>query len=137
MLSKTIWNNIFDAFPISLSIGQERQADVPNEWLDMSRGCIKEVRRQIQAEIDASIQYMAMGAHFSKDTINRPGFAEFFFKSSGEEREHAQKLIEYLLMRGLLTDDVSNLIEVNVSNSYEQLFLCHCLKCILSFRIIS
>lgn len=82
----------------------------------MSRGCIKEVRRQIQAEIDASMQYLAMGAHFSQSTINLPGFSEFFFKAAGEEREHATKLIEYLLMRGQLTDDVSNLIEVKVNN---------------------
>lgn len=81
----------------------------------MTRGCVKEVRRQIQAEIDASMSYLAMGAHFSKDTVNRPGFSEFFLKAAGEEREHAQKLIEYLLMRGQLTDDVSNLINVNVS----------------------
>lgn len=86
----------------------------------MSRGCIKEVRRQIQAEIDASIQYLSMGAHFAKDTVNRPGFSEFFIKAAGEEREHATKLIEYLLMRGQLTDDVSNLINVNV------IALSHC-----------
>jgi len=92
----------------------EKQADVPDDFLDMSRGCIKEMRRQIQAEIDASMQYLAMGAHFAKDTVNRPGFSEFFFKAACEEREHATKLIEYLLMRGLLTDDVSNLINVNV-----------------------
>lgn len=97
--------------------GQEKQADVPDEWLDMSRGCVKEVRRQVQAEIDASMAYMAMGAHFAKDTVNRHGFSEFFFKAAGEEREHAGKLIEYMLMRGQLTDDVSNLITVNVSNS--------------------
>lgn len=103
-----MWIYIFET-------GQEKIADIPNDFLDMSRGCIKEMRRQIQAEIDASIQYMAMGAHFAKDTINRPGFSEFFFKSAGEEREHAGKLIEYLLMRGQLTDDVSNLIQVNVS----------------------
>lgn len=101
-------------FFISIRIGQEKSADVPSEFLDMSRGCIKEVRRQIQAEVDASIQYMAMGAHFAKDTVNRIGFSEFFFKAAGEEREHAMKLIEYLLMRGQLTDDVSNLINVNV-----------------------
>lgn len=93
---------------------QDKTADVPKEWLDMSRGCIGEVRRQIQAEIDASMQYLAMGAHFAKDTVNRPGFSEFFFKAAGEEREHATKLIDYLLMRGQMTDDVSNLITVNV-----------------------
>lgn len=81
----------------------------------MTKGCINDVRRQIQEEINASIQYMAMGAHFAKDTVNRHGFSEFFFKAAGEEREHATKLIEYLLMRGQLNDDVSKLITVNVS----------------------
>lgn len=102
--------NLF--FPKQL--GEEKQADIPNEWLDLKGGCLAEVRRQIQAEIDASMSYLAMGAHFAQDTVNRLGFSEFFIKASGEEREHATKLIEYLLMRGQLTDDVSNLIKVNV-----------------------
>lgn len=75
---------------------------------------MKEVRRQIQKEVDASLTYLAMGAHFAQDTINRPGFSEFFLKAAGEEREHATKLIEYLLMRGQLVSDVSALIRVNV-----------------------
>lgn len=80
----------------------------------MSGGCIGEMRRQIQAEINASVKYLAMGAHFAQDTVNRPGFAEFFFKSASEEREHATKLIEYLLMRTNL-NSVGDLIKVNVS----------------------
>jgi len=92
---------------------ESKQADIPTDWLDMTKGCVGEVRRQIQAEIDASMQYLAMGAHFAQDTVNRPGFSHFFFKAAGEEREHASKLIEYLLMRGQL-DEVSNLITVNV-----------------------
>ena len=79
----------------------------------MTKGCVKEVRRQIQTEIDASLTYLAMGAHFAQDSVNRIGFSEFFFKAAGEEREHAGLLIEYLLMRGSL-NDVSNLITVNV-----------------------
>lgn len=80
----------------------------------MSNGCLDEVKRQIQAEINASVTYLAMGAHFAKDTVNRPGFSEFFFKSASEEREHATKLIEYLLMRTSI-QDVKDLIKVNVS----------------------
>lgn len=80
----------------------------------MTNGCIGEMRRQIQAEINASVKYLAMGAHFAQDTVNRPGFAEFFFKSASEEREHATKLIEYLLMRTNL-HSVGDLIKVNVS----------------------
>lgn len=91
-------------------------ADVPEVWKDMKSGCIKEVKRQIQKEIDASMTYLAMGAHFSQDTVNRPGFADFFFHSAAEEREHGHKLIEYLLMRGELTGsdyEITKLITVN------------------------
>jgi len=87
-------------------------AEVPREWLDMTNDCIRSVRNQIQTEINASITYLAMGAHFSRDTVNRPGFAEFFFKSASEEREHATKLIEYLLMRTQV-HEVGDLIKVN------------------------
>lgn len=66
-------------------------------------------------ELKAAMQYMAMGAHFSKDTINRPGFAKLFFEAASEEREHAIKLIHYLLMRGELTSGVSDLIKRSVS----------------------
>lgn len=34
-----------------------------------------------------------------------------FFQSASEEREHALKIIEYLLMRGQLTNDVSKLLK--------------------------
>lgn len=105
-------HNFFYSF--KFNSGQEKSAEIPQEWLDMSRGCIKETRRQIQEEIDASITYLTMGAHFAQDTVNRPGFSELFFKAAGEEREHATKLIEYLLMRGQLTDEISSLITVNV-----------------------
>lgn len=90
---------------------------MPKEWKDMAKPCIQRMRNQIEEELKASMQYMAMGAHFSKDTVNRPGFADMFFKSASEEREHAIKLIRYLLMRGELTTKVSELIKRNVSIS--------------------
>lgn len=77
--------------------------------------CIKKMRSQIQQELLASIQYLAMASHFSRDVVNRPGFAKFFFNAASEEREHAIKLISYLLMRGELTADVSTLIKTSVS----------------------
>jgi len=42
--------------------------------------------------------------------VNRPGFAKIFFDSASEERDHAIKIIGYLLMRGGLTKDLSQLI---------------------------
>lgn len=56
------------------------------------------------------------GAHFSRDTINRPGFAKMFFESASEERQHAIKIISYLLMRGELTSEVRKLIQNPVRN---------------------
>ncbi|XP_075223462.1 ferritin 1 heavy chain [Lycorma delicatula] len=73
------------------------------KWTDMDQMCVKSVVRQIQTEMDASITYLVMGAHFSQDNVNLPGFAKFFFESASEEREHAIKLIKYLSMRGELT----------------------------------
>lgn len=81
----------------------------------MASTCVNALRNQIQKEIDASFAYLAMAAYFSRDTVNRPGFAEHFFKSAKEEREHAEHLIEYLSMRGQLTDSVSGLITIPVS----------------------
>lgn len=90
------------------------EADVPQEWIDMVNPCTKAMKDQVQAELNAAMQYMAMGAHFSKDSVNRPGFAKMFFESASEERDHAIQLISYLLMRGELTKDVSTLIKKNI-----------------------
>jgi len=76
----------------------------------MVEPCTKKMREQVQEELQAALTYLAMGAHFSRDTINRPGFAKLFFEAASEEREHAIKIISYLLMRGELTTKVSELI---------------------------
>jgi ferritin heavy chain len=91
-----------------------QELDIPKDWIDMNDLCVTKMRGQIIEELKASMQYLAMGAHFSRDTINRPGFADLFFKSASEEREHAIKLISYLLMRGELTSSVSSLIQRNL-----------------------
>lgn len=83
---------------------------IPTEWADMASSCVSLVRAQIQKEIDASYQYLALAAHFSKDSVNRPGFANHFFLAAAEEREHAHSLIKYLSMRGELKDSVTGLI---------------------------
>ncbi|KAK9509349.1 hypothetical protein O3M35_006687 [Rhynocoris fuscipes] len=73
--------------------------------------CTKKMKDQIMQELTASMTYMAMGAHFSRDTVNRPGFAKMFFEAASEERQHAIKLIEYLLMRGDVFKDLKNVID--------------------------
>lgn len=79
-------------------------------WIDMKDGCTQAMIDQIREELKASMQYLAMGAHFATDHMNRPGFSKFFFDSATEEREHATKLINYLLMRGKLTSDIRKLV---------------------------
>jgi len=88
-----------------------KPADVPQAWRDMVSPCIKALESQVKVEIEAALTYLAMGAHFARDTVNRPGFSDLFIKSASEEREHAIKVIEYLLMRGQLTSDVSKLLK--------------------------
>lgn len=88
-----------------------KPADIPNGWLDMVDPCIKALESQVKTEIEAAMTYLAMGAHFARDSINRPGFSKLFVESASEEREHAIKIIEYLLMRGQLTSDVSKLLK--------------------------
>lgn len=77
--------------------------------------CVKAVRSQIQEELNAAMQYLAMGSYFSRASVNRPGFSKMFFGSASEEREHSMKLVSYLLTRGELTTDLSSLIKRIVS----------------------
>jgi len=85
--------------------------DIPKDWITMKGPCTLKMKEQVQEELKAAVTYMAMGAHFSRDTINRPGFAKLFFEAASEEREHAIKIISYLLMRGELTSEVGKLIQ--------------------------
>jgi ferritin heavy chain len=74
------------------------------EFVDMKKGCVQLTEDQIKKEITASLKYLSLGAYFSQDNVNRPGYAKFFFEAASEEREHAHKLIEYLQMRGRYFD---------------------------------
>jgi len=58
------------------------------------------LNEQIKMELDASHAYLAMGAYFDRADVALPGFKAWAMKQSEEEREHAQKLIEYLNLRG-------------------------------------
>lgn len=71
----------------------------------MKDKCTSLTEGQIEKEITASLKYLSYGAYFSRDDVNRPGFANFFFNAANEEREHAEKLIEYLSMRGRYFED--------------------------------
>lgn len=58
------------------------------------------INKQINLELYSSYVYLSMATYFNRDDIHLPGFAKFFKKSSHEEREHAEKLIDYQNRRG-------------------------------------
>ena len=58
------------------------------------------LNQQVQMELTASHAYMAMAAYFDRADVALPGFKSWAQKQSDEEREHAEKFIEYLNLRG-------------------------------------
>ena len=62
--------------------------------------CEAGINRQINMELHASYCYQSMAFYFDRDDVALPGFAKFFRKSSEEEREHAEKLMQFQNMRG-------------------------------------
>lgn len=57
-----------------------------------------ELQRQFNHELAAAHAYQAMSVWCAVRTLK--GFAEFFQKQAGEEREHAEKIMKHLLDRG-------------------------------------
>ncbi|KAL8162639.1 hypothetical protein V2J09_014128 [Rumex salicifolius] len=62
--------------------------------------CEAAINEQINVEYNVSYVYHAMFAYFDRDNVALKGLAKFFKESSEEEREHAEKLMEYQNMRG-------------------------------------
>jgi len=58
------------------------------------------INKQINLELTASYVYMSMAAYFDRDDVALAGYSKYFLEQSGEEREHAQKLIKYQNQRG-------------------------------------
>merc|ERR1711879_1102608 len=58
------------------------------------------INKQINMELHASYVYMSMAAYFERDDVALHGFAKRFRENSDEEREHAQKFIDYQNRRG-------------------------------------
>lgn len=50
---------------------------------------------QIASEFAAAQQYVAIGAYYAGETF--PRLAAFFYEQAEEEREHAMKMVNYLL----------------------------------------
>ncbi|CAL9040736.1 unnamed protein product [Musa banksii] len=62
--------------------------------------CEAAINEQINVEYSVSYVYHALFAYFDRDNVALKGLAKFFKESSDEEREHADKLMEYQNMRG-------------------------------------
>ena len=59
---------------------------------------IDKVNHQIQHELSNAYIYKGISLYFKGEDLN--GFAAWFYKQSGEEEIHAQKLIDHLIDRG-------------------------------------
>jgi bacterioferritin B len=57
---------------------------------------------QIAREFAAAHQYVAIGTYYAAETY--PRLAAFFYAQADEEREHAMKMVNYLLDRGSQAD---------------------------------
>ncbi|KAB7496118.1 Ferritin, heavy subunit [Armadillidium nasatum] len=56
--------------------------------------CEALINKQINMELYASYVYLSMSYYYDRDDVSLPGIGKFFKKASGEEREHAMKLLE-------------------------------------------
>lgn len=61
-----------------------------------------ELQRQMNHELGAAHAYAALAVWCADQNLK--GFARFFHKQSGEEREHAQKFMDHLLDRGVMPE---------------------------------
>ena len=61
---------------------------------------VTEIQRQFNHELGAAHAYTALAVWCADQNLK--GFARFFHKQSGEEREHAQKFMDHLNDRGVL-----------------------------------
>ncbi|KAL3834811.1 hypothetical protein ACJIZ3_009547 [Penstemon smallii] len=62
--------------------------------------CEAAINEQINVEYNVSYVYHALYAYFDRDNVALKGLAKFFKESSLEEREHAEKFMEYQNKRG-------------------------------------
>ncbi|MGJ2421403.1 ferritin family protein [Salmonella enterica subsp. enterica serovar Paratyphi A] len=62
--------------------------------------CEAAINKQINMELYASYVYLAMSSYYARDDVALPGLKKFFKESSDEEREHAEKLMEFQNKRG-------------------------------------
>ena len=63
-----------------------------------SKKVVNAINKQIGNEFGASMQYVAIAAHFAADAL--PQLSEHFFRQAEEENEHAMRFIKYVVDAG-------------------------------------
>ena len=63
----------------------------------LSERFVDALNEQIAREFAAAHQYVRIGAHYAAQTF--PQLSAFFYEQADEEREHAMKMVSYLLDR--------------------------------------
>ena len=61
----------------------------------ISSALIKALNNQVGNELSAHNHYLAIAVYFAKRSLD--GWADFFFRQAEEEREHAMKILHFLL----------------------------------------
>ena len=79
-----------------------------NNW---KKECEDFVNKQIAMEYWASLQYHAISSYFNNQSVGLENMSKFFNKCSLEEREHADKLVDYQNKRGgnVIIGEVTNI----------------------------
>lgn len=63
-----------------------------------SKKIVDAINQQIGNEFGASVQYTSIAAHFATESL--PQLAQYFYKQSTEERDHAMRFINYVVDAG-------------------------------------
>jgi len=63
-------------------------------------GCEEALNKQINVELRASYTYQSMAYYFDRVDVALPGLHKLFKKSSSDERQHAEKIMDYVNKRG-------------------------------------
>jgi len=82
--------------------------------------CEKAIQGHIKYELDAAFKYLAMGAHFAQESVNRRGIAKFLLGAASEERSHAVLMLEYLNKRGIPLNSDNNEYNYNLVTKPEE-----------------
>uniref|UniRef100_UPI00398E74A3 ferritin heavy chain-like n=1 Tax=Pristiophorus japonicus TaxID=55135 RepID=UPI00398E74A3 len=67
---------------------------------ELHQHCEDAINKQINMELYSSYVYLSMSFYFDRDDVALRHFAEFFKEQSHEEREHAEKLMEFQNRQG-------------------------------------